>query len=275
MTVCIAFRINNIASGDGNYLYLNSIIDNNNGNKAKYITFYKTHSGLGLAILTAYYSGSRVAVANNGSTFIDPDYKFTSSKSSCTILNKWHVISVTWSNRRNLSNCWSNGEKLMTFNTSNAKGYDHCIIVDIGTTYVKSHLIGCIEEIIGFYRSLTDTETSNTIHFGCVIGDHHISSTIHLFALGFNFSCGVTSCHSCGVMSSRSYIFITAIPPNASFTFQSLPQLWRDIMTHILCPDLPKFVRHQSTGQLMHQIYSVTYSYINTQHEWFVIVERH
>ena len=32
----------------------------------------------------------------------------------------------------------------MTFNTGNAKGYDHCIIGDIGTTYVKSHLIGCI-----------------------------------------------------------------------------------------------------------------------------------
>ena len=57
MTVCIAFRMNNIASGDGGELYLNSIIGNNNGNKAKYITFSKTHSGLGLAILTAYYSG--------------------------------------------------------------------------------------------------------------------------------------------------------------------------------------------------------------------------
>ena len=60
-TVCIAFRMNNIASGDGNYLYLNSIIGNNNGNKAKYITFYKTHSGLGLLISTAYHSGSNVA----------------------------------------------------------------------------------------------------------------------------------------------------------------------------------------------------------------------
>ena len=75
-TVCIAFRINGRASGD--YLYLNSIIGNNNGNKAKHIIFYKTHSGLGLAISTAYYSGSRVGVANDGSTFIDPDYKGTS-----------------------------------------------------------------------------------------------------------------------------------------------------------------------------------------------------
>ena len=106
LTVSIAFRMNGIALGDS--LYLNSIIGNNNGNKAKYITFYKTHSSLGLAISTAYYSGSRVA--NNDSTYIDPDYKSPSSKSNCTILNKWHVISITWSNRRNISNCWSNGK---------------------------------------------------------------------------------------------------------------------------------------------------------------------
>ena len=160
-TVCIAFRMNNIASADGGELYLNSIIGNNNGNKAKYITFYKTHSGLGLLISTAYLSGSNMAVANDGSTFINPDYKFPSSKSNCTILNKWHVISVTWSNRNNLSNCWSNGEKLMTFNRGNAMGYNHCFISHLGIRFGKSHLIGCIGEIIGFYRSLTDTETSN------------------------------------------------------------------------------------------------------------------
>ena len=50
-TVCIAFRMNNIISADGGELYLNSIIGNNNGNKAKYITFYKTHSGLDLLIV--------------------------------------------------------------------------------------------------------------------------------------------------------------------------------------------------------------------------------
>ena len=43
----------------------------------------------------------------------------------------------------------------MTFNTGNVKGTDHCIIGDIGKTTIKSHLIGCIGEIIGFYRSLT------------------------------------------------------------------------------------------------------------------------
>ena len=134
-------------------------IGNNNGNKAKYITFYKTHSGLGLLISTAYHSGSNVA--NDGSTFINPNYKFPSSKSNYTILNTWHVISVTWSNHNNLSNCWSNGEKLMTFNMGNAKGYDHSFIGDLGIGFGRLHLIGCIGEIIGFYRNLTDTETSN------------------------------------------------------------------------------------------------------------------
>ena len=72
-----------------------------------------------------------------------------------TLLNGYK--SITWSNRN--SNCWSNGEKIMTFNTGNAKGTDHCIIGDIGKTTIKSHLIGCIGEIISFYRSFTDTET--------------------------------------------------------------------------------------------------------------------
>ena len=47
----------------------------------------------------------------------------------------------------------------MTFNTGNTKGTDHCIIGNINTPSDTSHLIGCIGEIIGFYRSLTDTET--------------------------------------------------------------------------------------------------------------------
>ena len=129
LTVCIAFRINGIASG--NYLLLNGIIGNSNGiNYSKHITFYKTHSGLGLAILTAY-NGSYVVVANDDSTLVFPDYRFPTQKSNCIILNKWHVISVTWSNHKNLSNCWSNGEKLMTFNTGNAKGSDHCFIGDL------------------------------------------------------------------------------------------------------------------------------------------------
>ena len=102
-TVCIAFCLNSIASG--NNPLLNGII----GNSIKYVAFYKTHSSLGLLISTAY-SGSYVTVANDNSIFIGLDYKFLSSKSDCTILNKWHVISVTWSNGKDLSNCWSNGE---------------------------------------------------------------------------------------------------------------------------------------------------------------------
>ena len=156
-TVCIAFRKNDIASGD--YLFLNSIISNNNGNTAKFITFYKTHSGLGLLISKSY--GSYVLVANDDSSFLWPDYKFPTSKSNCTLLNKWHVISITLSNCKNLSNCWSNGEKLITFNTGNTKGSDHCFIGDLGLTWGNTYLTGCIGEIIGFYRSLTDEETSH------------------------------------------------------------------------------------------------------------------
>ena len=88
--VCIAFRLNSITSG--NNLLLNGIIDNS----IKYVAFYKTHSGLGLLISTAY-NGSYVTVANDDSSFIGLDYKFPSSKSDCTILNIWHVISITWS----------------------------------------------------------------------------------------------------------------------------------------------------------------------------------
>ena len=96
-TVCIAFRLNSIASG--NDLLLNGII----GNSVKYVAFYKTHSGLGLLISKAH-DGSYVTVANDYSSFIGLDYKFRSSKSDCTILNRWHVISVTWSNVKDLSN---------------------------------------------------------------------------------------------------------------------------------------------------------------------------
>ena len=159
LTVCIAFRMNSIASV--NQLLFNSIIGNSiNGKTAKFITFYKTHGGLGLLISTSY-NGSYMVVANGDSSLIEPDYKFPSSKSNCTILNKWHIISVTWSNGKNLSNCWSNSERLMTFNTGNAKDSDHCLIGDLGTMQGNTHLTDCIGEIIGFYRSLTDTETSH------------------------------------------------------------------------------------------------------------------
>ena len=149
--------MNSIASV--NQLFFDSIIGNHNRNTAKSITFYKTHSGLGTLISTAH-DGSYVSVANDDSSVINSDYEFPSSKSNCTILNKWHVISVRWSNGKNISNCCSNGEKLINFNTGNAKGSDHCFIGDLGTMWGNTHLTGCIGEIVAFYRSLTDKETS-------------------------------------------------------------------------------------------------------------------
>ena len=116
---------------------------------------------MNIALILTAYNGSYVAVANDDSSFIGLDYEFPSSKSNCTILNKFHVVSVTWSNGKNLSNGWSNGKKLMTFNTGNTKGTDHCFIGNLGTPSGNSHLIGCNGEIIGFYRSLTDEETSH------------------------------------------------------------------------------------------------------------------
>ena len=77
-TVCIAFRLNSIASG--NNLLLNGII----GNSIKYVAFFKTHSHLGLLISKAH-DGSYVAVANDNSSFIGLNYKFPSSKSDCTL----------------------------------------------------------------------------------------------------------------------------------------------------------------------------------------------
>ena len=124
--------------------------------------FYKTFGGLGILISKAQ-AGAYVAIANDGSSSIKPDLKFPSAKSNCTILNNWHVISVTWSDKgENLSNCWSNGEKLITFTTRNIKGSDHCLIGDLGKIpgWSKTHLTGCIGEIIGFHRSLTNEEIS-------------------------------------------------------------------------------------------------------------------
>ena len=78
MTVCIAFRINGIASGA--FLFLNGIIGNSNGKSyAKHIALNKTHSGLGLAVSTAY-NGSYVSVANHDSTLVFLDYRFPTQK---------------------------------------------------------------------------------------------------------------------------------------------------------------------------------------------------
>ena len=100
--------------------------------------------------------------SNSSSLIPKPDSKFLSSKSKCTILNKCYAISVTWSNGENLSNCWSNGEKLITYTTGNIKGSNHIFIGGLGKIpgWSKTHLTGCIGEIINFYRSLTDEEIS-------------------------------------------------------------------------------------------------------------------
>ena len=122
----------------------------------------KTFGGLGLLISKAK-AGAYVAIANDDSSSIKPDLKFPSSKSNCADLNKWHAISVTWSNKgENLSNYWSNGERLITLTTGDIKGSDHCFIGDLGKIpgLSKTYLTGCIAEIIGFHRSLTDKETS-------------------------------------------------------------------------------------------------------------------
>ena len=109
--------------------------------------------------------GIYLAIAINSSGSIPkPNLKFPSSKSNCTDLNKWHVISVTWSNKaENLSNCWSNGEKLITFTTGNVKGSDYCYIGDFGIipVWYKTYLTGCIGEIIAFHKTLNDQVTSD------------------------------------------------------------------------------------------------------------------
>ena len=134
-TVFIVFKITGIVSGDQeivNSLIGNSVVDNGKLKiNAKHISFYKTHSGgLGLLISKAQ-SGSYVAIANDSSNlFPEPDLKFPSSKSNCTDLNKWYVISVMWSNKKSLSNCWSDGIKIITFTSGDAKGSDNSIIGD-------------------------------------------------------------------------------------------------------------------------------------------------
>ena len=121
----------NITSGDQEIVN-NLIGNNNNKTNAKFIMFYKTFGGLGLLISKAQL-GIYVAIANESSSSIKPDLKFPSSKSNCAVLNKWHVISIMWSNRgENLSNCWSNGEKITTFTTGDTEGSDHCFIGDLG-----------------------------------------------------------------------------------------------------------------------------------------------
>ena len=129
----------------GNQEFVNSLIWKIN---AKHITFYTTYFGLALLISKAR-SGSYLAVVNDGSSSIPkPDLNFPSSKSNSADLNKWHVISATWSDKReNLSNFWSNGEKLITFTAGNVKGSYDCCIGDLGkiSAWNKTHSTGCMD----------------------------------------------------------------------------------------------------------------------------------
>ena len=95
LTVFIAFKI-----ASGNQEFVNNLVFNTNRKiNANLITFYGTFGGLGLLISKAHGS-AYVAIANDSSSLIPkPDLKFPSSKSNCTDLNKWHIISVTWSNK--------------------------------------------------------------------------------------------------------------------------------------------------------------------------------
>ena len=161
LTIFIAFKMTDIASG--NQEFVNSLIGNTTEKiTAKLITFYRTYSDLGLLISKARV-GSYVAIANDDSSLIpEPDLKFPASKSNCTDLNKWHIISVTWSNKEeNLSDCWSTGEKLMTFTMGNSKGSDYCYIGDLAIMpgLKETHLTGCIGEIIAFRGALNDKKS--------------------------------------------------------------------------------------------------------------------
>ena len=80
---------------------IDSLIGNNiNKSNTRFLTFFKTFTGgLGILISKAQ-TGTYVAIANDDSSSIKPDLKFSCSTSNCTAdLNKWHVISVTWSNK--------------------------------------------------------------------------------------------------------------------------------------------------------------------------------
>ena len=94
--------------------------------------------------------------------FPESDLKFPSSKSNCSALNKWYIISVTWSNKKSLSNCWSNGIKIITFTSGDAKGSDYSFIGDLGrlNDSYNTYLSGCIGEIIGFHRSLKSVQSA-------------------------------------------------------------------------------------------------------------------
>ena len=169
LTIFNVFKMTGIASGDQeivNSIIGNSIVDNDKLKiNAKHITFYKMHSGGLRLLISKVQVRSYETIANDSSNlFPKPDLKFPSLKSNCTILNKWHVISVTWSHKeKNLSNCCSNGIKITTLSSGDAKGSDYSFIGDLGRLNgsYKTYLLGCIGEIIAIHSSIMDEKTSH------------------------------------------------------------------------------------------------------------------
>ena len=73
----------NVASG--NQELVNSLTGNTTEKlSAKFITFYRTYSSLGLLISKAQV-GSYIAIANDSSSSIKPDLKFPSSNQTVLI----------------------------------------------------------------------------------------------------------------------------------------------------------------------------------------------
>ena len=68
-------------------------------------------------------------------------------------------LSTTDANRTLVKNL---GRNIIRKLVVNIKGSDHCFIGDLGKIpgWSETHLTGCISEISGFYRSLTDEENS-------------------------------------------------------------------------------------------------------------------
>ena len=87
MTIFIAFKMTDIASESQEFI--NSLIGNTiDKSNAKFITFFKTFAGGLVILISKAQAGDYVAIANDGSSSIEPDLKFPSSKSNCTDLNK-------------------------------------------------------------------------------------------------------------------------------------------------------------------------------------------
>ena len=177
LIVFIAFKMTNIASE--NQEFVNSLIGSTNAKvNAKLITFYRTISGLTLSIAYGNESGRTfIAIANVGRISIPkPNSKFPSSRSTCTGLNEWLVISVMWSDEgNNLSNCWCDGEKLTTFMTGNVKGSDHCSLFS-SPRFPKREKSGLLNNLLKLIQTQShDLRDFLAFFTPCLIITHKLS----------------------------------------------------------------------------------------------------